>query len=114
MDVDFPDLIAKKCNVIASTSQLRELLGPFDRSTEATGIYLRSKHYSALGCDLIDLARLEELLAGEIDVSSSLILCTAEVSVTYMNPDAADALIQWAAHFKDSRLNPKVHFAVLQ
>ena len=114
VDVDFPDLIAKKCNVVGSTSQLRELLGHFDRSAEATGVFLRSGNYSALGCDLVDLARLKKLLSGEIDTSNSLILCTAEVSITYMNDKAADALIQLMSQFEDSKSGPQICFTELQ
>ena len=86
------------------TSQLRELLGPVERLDMSHGVGIRSEHYVALGCDLMDLPRFETLLASEIDTSSSLILCTAEVSVTYMNLDGADALIRWAAHYDNSTL----------
>ena len=53
----------------------------------------------ALGCDLGESNRLDELLAGIIDIPRSLILCIAEVSMTYMDVKSADALIEWAAHY---------------
>lgn len=102
VDIDFPELIAKKCDVISNTPQLRDILGSLQRPGEDSGIFLRSEHYLALGCDLTDLARLEGILAGEVDASSSLILCTAEVSITYMNVEAADALIRWATRYDES------------
>ena len=104
IDIDFPELIEKKCNVIVNTPHLRDIIGHSDWPDGTSCTEIRSRNYAALGCDLVDLGRLERLLANEIDTSNSLILCTAEVSVTYMNVEAADALIQWAAHYDDSTL----------
>ena len=102
VDVDYPDLMEKKCNVICSTSLLRDLLGPHDRTCEPSGVILRSKHYLAIGCDLADITRLEMLLASEVQMSNCLVLCTAEVSIAYMETNAADALIRWAGLHDDS------------
>ena len=92
--------------MIINTPQLRNLLGSI-QTFQASGVELRSEHYVALGCDLSDLASLETLLKEEMDSSTSLILCVAEVSVTYMNVDAADALIKWAACLDDGTLYDK-------
>ena len=102
MDVDYPDLMEKKCNVISNTSQLQDLLGTHDRSLDSTGLILRSEHYLAIGCDLADINRLDMLLASEVQMSSCLVLCIAEVSITYMDTNAADALIRWAGLHDDS------------
>ena len=104
IDVDYPTLIAKKCDVIVNTQQLRDLLGHYKRQFPENneGVHLSSEYFLALGCDLKDPSRLDSLFSSQFDASKSLILCTAEVSVTYMNVEAADALIQWAAHFDDS------------
>ena len=101
IDVDFPDLIKRKSDVIANAPQLRGLLGSFQVLNESSGVSLRSEHYTSIGCDLSDLVSLETLLQEELDASTSLILCVAEVSVTYMNVDSADALIKWAADYDD-------------
>lgn len=103
VDVDYPDLIEKKCNVISTTSQLRDLLGPHDRPLDPSGPILRSEHYLAIGCDLADITRLDMLLTSEVQMSNCLVLCTAEVSITYMNTNAADALIRWAGLHDDMR-----------
>ena len=102
MDVDYPDLVEKKCDIISETSQLRDLLDPYDRPLNPRGLTLRSKNYLAIGCDLADVARLDMLLAIEAQMSNCLVLCTAEVSITYMDTNAADALIRWAARHDDS------------
>lgn len=102
MDVDYPDLVEKKCDIIFNTPQLRDLLGPCHRALDPDGLTLRSEHYLAIGCDLADINRLEMLLSSEIQVSDCLVLCTAEVSITYMDTKAADALIRWAGLHDDS------------
>ncbi len=102
MDVDYPSLIEKKCDIITNTTQLRDLLGPHDRPLHPSGPTLRSEHYLAIGCDLTDITRLDMLLASEIQVSNYSVLCTAEVSITYMDTNAADALIRWAGLHEDS------------
>ena len=102
VDLDFPDLIAKKVDVIINTPQLRELIDPLERPSSSGGLAIRSENYLALGCDLGDISRIDELLAGSIDRSKSLILCIAEVSMTYMDVKAADALIKWAAQYNNS------------
>ena len=70
--------------------------------SQSGATYLRSPHYLALGCDLADIKSLNQHLTSEIDLATCLVLCVAEVSVTYMNTEAADALISWAGQQRDS------------
>lgn len=53
----------------------------------------------AIGCDLTDIYKLDQALAKVFDLQNYELLCIAEVSVTYMEVAAADALIRWASHF---------------
>lgn len=102
MDVDYPDLMQKKYNVISNTSELQDLLGSHDRPLDSSGLIMRSEKYLAIGCDLGDITRLDMLLASEVQLSNCLVLCIAEVSITYMDTNAADALIRWAGLHDDS------------
>lgn len=56
---------------------------------------LRMSRYLQLGCDLRNLNSLENILASTVNIQESLILLVAEVSITYMDVEAADALIRW-------------------
>ena len=108
IDIDYPQLIAKKCQIIRSTPQLLDLLqdveSPSKSSDEA--VAFRSNNYLAIGCDLRDIPQLHAVLSVEFDRNASLVLMTAEVSVTYMIVGAADALIAWAAtEFNDGNSN---------
>jgi len=64
-------------------------------SHEDGDVLLRSDQYLQLGCDLRDLPHLESSLAKAIDIHNCLVLFTAEVSITYMDLQSADALIRW-------------------
>ena len=87
--------------MIFSTSQLRKILGDVESPKDSDGIFLRSASYCAVGCDLANTDKLDELLASLIDVSKYQVLFTAEVSITYMEVGAADSLIAWAARHND-------------
>ena len=99
--MDFPELIFKKAKIVSSTPQICELLGEVGTS-ENSDISLQSERYYAVGCDLADAGKLDELVGTLVDLSKCLVLCTAEVSITYMNVHAADSLIAWAARQNDS------------
>ena len=102
VDIDYPELITRKLEVISRTPQLRDLLdAPIPvRGRDATPPPV--DRYLALGCDLADIERLEEILNESIDIESCSILCIAEVSITYMNVSAANSLIRWASRHRDS------------
>lgn len=60
-------------------------------------ILLSSDQYIQIGCDLRDLTRLDNALKSLLDLSGSQLLFVAEVSITYMEAEHADNLIQWAS-----------------
>lgn len=72
------------------------MLTSLDESTEGD-VLLRSDQYIQLGCDLRDLPNLTRTLASVLEIEESMILLTAEVSITYMKLEESDALIQWAS-----------------
>lgn len=103
VDVDYMQLMLKKREVIEQTESLRQLLTNLIVSSSGEIITLRSDHYVAVGCDLRDVEKLEKALAAEFDLENCLVLCTAEVSITYMEVHAADALIRWAATLRTGK-----------
>ncbi|OLL23346.1 tRNA wybutosine-synthesizing protein 4 [Neolecta irregularis DAH-3] len=58
IDLDFPELIAKKTNMIVASERLKEIIklstNPVDE--------IWTKHYIAAGCNLRDLKRLDNIL----------------------------------------------------
>lgn len=103
VDVDYPQLIARKADIILATPELSGLLSNLSRKSGAVEVSLESENYHAIGCDLGDVGKLEALLSKQLDMSQCMVLCTAEVSITYMESELSDRLISWAASFSDSR-----------
>lgn len=102
IDVDYPDLIKKKCEVISKTPSLRRLLRDIVECSNSDTVLFRSKRYMAIGCDLRDLVKLTKTLeVEELDQRASMRLILAEVSLTYIEVSAADRLIKWAGGLQD-------------
>lgn len=99
VDVDYPDLMATKSQVIRETSSLAELIQPKDEP--GPGLSIEGEQYYGVGCDLKDLQNLNDVVSSLRDLNTSLILCVAEVSITYMDTNEADALISWARTLSD-------------
>ena len=95
VDIDFPDLMAKKCKIVQETPELRSPLSGLKTTSEGR-LVLQSDQYTQIGCDLRDLVNIEETLAQLVSLPDSEFLFVAEVSITYMETEAADSVIKWA------------------
>ena len=96
IDIDYEALIMTKRDIIQATPKMRELLTKCSDTNRDPSILLNTEEYAAVGCDLRNTKRLERLLRSVAELDDCLVLCVAEVSITYMHTDAADALIAWA------------------
>lgn len=96
VDVDYEDLMLKKREIVQRTDELYATLSGVVVPEEGN-VLLRSDQYLQLGCDLRDVSCLQQSLAAVLDIPTCDVLFAAEVSITYMNVDAADALIGWAS-----------------
>lgn len=97
VDVDFPDLIRNKREVVLNTPELVSRLSRVASEDVDSHVLLRSDAYYQVGVDLRHTAALEAAMASIVDPSTCLFIFVAEVSITYMETSAADALIQWAS-----------------
>ncbi len=97
VDIDFPDLLALKRDVVERTPALRAPLANLRFPRDDPRLLVQSDQYCQVACDLSQLAAVREALAQAVDVASCELLFVAEVSITYMEAAAADALIAWAA-----------------
>ena len=97
-------MISKR-EIILSTPKMKSLLTFDDEASSDSGVVFDSNEYAAVGCDLRNIRRLDRLLRSLTSLEDCLILCVAEVSITYMLPDAADAIIAWSA-----RLSPGMSY----
>ncbi|KAL8365813.1 hypothetical protein RB595_004540 [Gaeumannomyces hyphopodioides] len=101
VDVDFPDLVLKKRAVVLDTPELGGPFAPLE-TVETPPVFLRSRRYVQVGCDLRDVPSLESALASVVDLAQASFLFVAEVSITYMPTNYADVVIQWASSLGDS------------
>jgi len=97
IDVDYEELMISKREIVLNTPKMRGLIRLKEDATPGDGIQLQSEEYVALGCDLRNIKKLDRLVKSVIDVEQCLVLCIAEVSITYMATEAADAVIAWSA-----------------
>lgn len=101
MDVDYPQLIARKRDRMLGNELLRNALFETNLRPSQEPVFVRSSRYLALGCDLRDLETLGRLLRTEVDATAASFLFVAEVSVTYMPTPDADSVIRWASTLGD-------------
>ena len=103
VDVDYTALIQKKCDIIKQTPELRNLLNEVTAKTKPENVLFRSQQYVAIGCDLRKIEKLDQLLKAELNIESCTILFLAEVSLTYVDKQSADALIRYGATLGDGK-----------
>ena len=103
MDVDFPDLMRNKCDIVCKTESLMALLSHFAPAPNANGILGSSDAYVAIGCDLRDIDRLKAMLQNhfQLETIDYAIIFIAEVSIAYMDLRTSQNVFTWAASHDD-------------
>ena len=101
--MDYPSLVATKAAIIKERDELRDLLDKIMDSKNSEAVPLCSEQYVAIGCDLSKVDRLDQVLRAELPLEKCKILVVAEVSITYMDLTAADAIISYAASLGDGK-----------
>jgi tRNA wybutosine-synthesizing protein 4 len=104
VDVDYPQLIQKKVDIIRKNEFFSGLLSGSGCSTEnsaSSSIFLKDENYCAIGCDLGDTKTLDQIVRTELVLHEHSILFIGEVSIVYMEVEKADELIKWASSFED-------------
>ena len=101
-------MISIKARGVASDPTLSPLIHNIQISNVApkgtSQVFLRSDEYLTVGCDLEELTWLNKFLETE-ELLNADILFTAEVSVTYMRTEPANALISWAASLPNGTIS---------
>ncbi|KAK9485921.1 S-adenosyl-L-methionine-dependent methyltransferase [Lipomyces starkeyi] len=112
VDADYPDLIDIKVNkILASVDLLRVIGERYNLNPSHSAVKLASASYYCVGCDLSNLADFERALeACGVLCEGWDLLFIAEVSLTYMNTEAADKVVQWASGVSRSQ----AQFALLE
>ena len=86
-----------KVQVVEHTPELKNLLGSEVICNAGNPMLVQSERYFAIGCDLGNTRELDLALKTLPWLQDSTVLFVAEVSVTYMDVDNADRLLEWSA-----------------
>ncbi|KAJ5690296.1 LCM-domain-containing protein [Penicillium macrosclerotiorum] len=110
VDIDYEKLILYKRDTIRKTREITEVLGDVEFGQDQDAIQIRSSQYIAVGCDLKNLKKLDDVLRTSILPDSECpVLFLAEMSLTYMPIPSANAVLSWA-----SQLTNDVQFCLLE
>ncbi|KAF4159746.1 hypothetical protein CNMCM6936_000114 [Aspergillus lentulus] len=109
VDIDYEKLMVNKKTAICRTDEITQLLENVEFLSDESPIQIRSEQYLAIGCDLKNLKKLDDVLKTEVLPSECSILFLAEVSLTYMDVKSANAVLDWA-----SKLNNDSQFCILE
>ncbi|PGH10093.1 tRNA wybutosine-synthesizing protein 4 [Blastomyces parvus] len=109
IDIDHHKLMIKKRDTVTQCAALRGLLSDVQLPPETGSILLRSREYVGIGCDLGDIPKLEAALKDVVGLDKASILCIAEVSITYMEVNLADAILRFMP-----KLSNDVNFCLLE
>ncbi|CAI5757675.1 unnamed protein product [Candida verbasci] len=105
IDIDYPDLIVNKYNLIMESEEIKDLIGEF--TSESSNYKLKSNQYQLVGCDLKDINGYKEIIESLVD-QPDINIFVAEVSLAYMNPKFANSVIEVSSSI------PNSHFLILE
>ncbi|KAL2853220.1 hypothetical protein BJY01DRAFT_232317 [Aspergillus pseudoustus] len=109
VDVDYEKLMVNKRVAIEKTEIITRLLESVEFGTNESAVQVRSTEYIAVGCDLNNLEKLDHVLKTQVLPAECVVLFVAEVSLTYMDAQSANAVINWA-----SKLSEDSEFCILE
>ncbi|KAJ5279392.1 LCM-domain-containing protein [Penicillium angulare] len=110
VDIDYEKLMVHKKNAIRQTEEITNVLGDVEFGSDEDAIQIKSSRYRAVGCDLKNIKKLDDVLHKSILPSTDCsVLFLAEVSLTYMDVQSANEVVKWA-----SKLTNDVQFCILE
>jgi len=105
VDIDYEKLMVHKKNAIRQTQEITRVLGDIEFGSDEDAIQISTPRYWAVGCDLKNLKKLDEVLQNNILLSADCsVLLLAEVSLTYMDVQSANEVIKWASKLTNREL----------
>lgn len=97
VDIDYEKLMVNKKTAIQRTNEIMSHLENVEFFPDDKAVQIRSDHYLAIGCDLKNIKKLDETLRNEVLPAECSVLYLAEVSLTYMDVESANAVVNWAS-----------------
>ena len=105
VDIDYEKLMVHKKNAIRQTPEITKVLGDVEFGSDEDPIQIKSSRYQAVGCDLKNMKKLDDVLRNTILPSTDCsVLFLAEVSLTYMDVYSANEVVKWASKLTSGML----------
>ncbi|XP_071445775.1 tRNA wybutosine-synthesizing protein 4-like [Hetaerina americana] len=95
VEIDYPEVVQKKTDLINNSSTLNALVGTIVSPTSSSGI--KGSNYKLIGCDM---EKEDELLKCFIVYEIDFLVPTlfiSECAITYMKVESSSKLIKWAS-----------------
>jgi tRNA wybutosine-synthesizing protein 4 len=98
VDIDYEKLMDHKKRTIQESNEITSVLEDAQFGEYEDPIQIRSSRYIAVGCDMYNLNKLDEVLRASVLPSTDCsVLFLAEVSLTYMDVKSAHNVVTWAS-----------------
>jgi tRNA wybutosine-synthesizing protein 4 len=105
VDVDFPQLIKKKLEIMKNEPVFKELFNAdIGQTPSHASILYESEKYCAIGCDLGHHNEVQRVLRDRLGLDCHSVLFIGEVSIVYMPPREATDLLELTSKFSDGML----------
>lgn len=110
LDVDYPELIANKLEMIKNSPEIMSIIGKEvnDTSIDKSIVPFMTESYTLVGCDLKNGNLYKNQLNHLLGDSSCIKIFVAEVSLAYMKPEYANPIIEHSSKLNNS------HFLILE
>lgn len=108
VDIDYPELIEKKLEIVRNTPEIRDLVGTDLTSANTSNCIFSTDNYFLLGCDLKKTELYREEINNLLGENPSIKIFIAEVSLAYMKPEPANEVVDFSSKISNS------HFLVLE
>lgn len=98
VDIDYEKLMDHKKNTIRESEEITRVLKDAQFGESGDSLQIRSSRYIAVGCDMYNLQKLDDILRTSVLPSTDCsVLFLAEVSLTYMDVQSARNVVTWAS-----------------
>ena len=108
VDIDYPELIEKKLEIMRNTPEIMDLMGTNLTSHNINDFIFSTNNYCLLGCDLKNTELYRKQITNLLGENPSIKIFIAEVSLAYMKPKPANEVIEFSSRLSYS------HFLVLE
>ena len=104
-----------KRDIILNTPELKSLFTMGIYEAQHNNVLFEGDEYAIIGCDLRNLKTLKRAIKTVVDgdISKSLVLCVAEVSLAYMATEDADAVLSWSSTLSSGTVSQSATLYIL-